>query len=176
MYIANKLRKQNITAYIIYMFQVEDIIRAFDLDIDRLAAEYLPHFGLTDAQRTEEKEWYGALARMMQEEGAVKKGHVQVVKNTMVLLSERHGELLSDPKQAAYSAIYYKALPYIVELRAKSHAQGKDEIENCLEAVYGATVLKMQHREISEETRRALRPITNLLETLSSLYKTQPTE
>ena len=32
MYIAKKLRKENITAYIIYMFQVEDMLRACQLD------------------------------------------------------------------------------------------------------------------------------------------------
>ena len=42
MIVAQKLRKQNISAYIIYMFQVEDIIRAYGLDVDRICNEYLP--------------------------------------------------------------------------------------------------------------------------------------
>ena len=44
MIVAQKLRKQNISAYIIYMFQVEDIIRAYGLDVDRICDEYLPRF------------------------------------------------------------------------------------------------------------------------------------
>ena len=42
MIVAQKLRKQNISAYIIYMFQVEDIIRAYGLDVDRIGNAYLP--------------------------------------------------------------------------------------------------------------------------------------
>ena len=170
MQIARKLRTQSITAYIIYMYQVEDVIRAYGLDIERIEGEYMPRFDLGESQRKEEREWYESLIRMMKEEGKTQCGHVQVVRNTIQLLSERHPELLSDPKQPYYSAAYYKALPYIVELRAKSHAMDKGEIENCLDAVYGATLIGMQGRELSEETRLALQPITHLLEMLSDLW------
>ena len=99
MQIARKLRTQSITAYIIYMYQVEDVIRAYGLDIERIEEEYMPRFDLGESQRKEEREWYESLIRMMKEEGKTQCGHVQVVRNTIQLLSERHQELLSDPKQ-----------------------------------------------------------------------------
>ena len=170
MIVARKLRKQNITAYIIYMFQVEDIIRAYGLDVDRICKEYLPKFQYTEEQIAEQRDWYAGLIRMMQEEGVKENGHVQVVKNTLLLMADRHRELLADPKQPFYSAAYYKALPYIVELRSKGRNKEKDEIENCVDALYGATVLKMQGRELSDETKQALQPITHLLEMLGKLY------
>ena len=170
MIVARKLRKQNITAYIIYMFQVEDIIRAYGLDVDRICKEYLPKFQYTEEQIAEQRDWYAGLIRMMQEEGVKENGHVQVVKNTLLLMADRHRELLADPKQPFYSAAYYKVLPYIVELRSKGRNKEKDEIENCVDALYGATVLKMQGRELSDETKLALQPITHLLEMLGKLY------
>ena len=170
MIVARKLRKQNITAYIIYMFQVEDIIRAYGLDVDRICKEYLPKFQYTEEQIAEQRDWYAGLIRMMQEEGVKENGHVQVVKNTLLLMADRHRELLADSKQPFYSAAYYKALPYIVELRSKGRNKEKDEIENCVDALYGATVLKMQGRELSDETKQALQPITHLLEMLGKLY------
>lgn len=176
MEIARKLRAQNISAYIIYMFQVEDVIRAYGLDVDRICREYMPRFGLTQQQEAAEREWYDGLCRMMREEGKVETGHVQVVRNTILLMADRHAELLKDSKQPFYGAAYYKALPYIVELRARSGAQDKNEIENCLDALYGATVLKMQGRELSDDTRKALQPITHLLEILSTLYNENENE
>ena len=170
MIVARKLRKQNITAYNIYMFQVEDIIRAYGLDVDRICKEYLPKFQYTEEQIAEQRDWYAGLIRMMQEEGVKENGHVQVVKNTLLLMADRHRELLADSKQPFYSAAYYKALPYIVELRSKGRNKEKDEIENCVDALYGATVLKMQGRELSDETKLALQPITHLLEMLGKLY------
>ena len=170
MIVAQKLRKQNISAYIIYMFQVEDIIRAYGLDVDRICNEYLPRFQYTKEQIVDQRDWYAGLIRMMQEEGVQECGHVQVVKNTLMLMFDRHRELLADPKQPFYSAAYYKALPFIVELRSKGMNKEKNEIENCVDALYGATVLKMQGRELTNETKQALQPISYLLEMLSKLY------
>ena len=173
MIVAQKLRKQNISAYIIYMFQVEDVIRAYGLDVDRICKEYLPRFQYTEEQIADQRDWYDGLIRMMKEEGVQESGHVQVVKNTLQLMAERHQELLADPKQPFYSAAYYKALPYIVELRSKGMGKEKNEIENCVDALYGATVLKMQGRELTDQTKQALQPITHLLEMLSKLYKSE---
>lgn len=174
MYIAQKLRQQNIAAYIIYMYQVEDVIRAFGLDAERIRKEYLPRFQYTEQQLDELAQWYANLARMMHEEGCEQTGHVQVVRNTLMLAADRHAELLADPKQPFYSTTYYKALPYIVELRSKGNNREKDEVENCLDAMYGATLLRMKGQELTAETAAALAPISKLMEMLSELYNDVP--
>ncbi|MCF0196211.1 MAG: DUF4924 family protein [Bacteroidaceae bacterium] len=170
MFVARKLRGQNISAYLIYMFQVEDVIRAFHLDEQRIRDEYLTRFQYSPAQIDEALAWYGNLARMMREEGKTESGHTQVVANTILLAADRHAELLADPKVPLYAATYYKALPYIVELRAQGNNQAKGEIENCLDALYGASLLRMQGKELSRETTAALAPISQLLELLSEHY------
>lgn len=176
MFVAQKLRQQNVVAYTLYMFQVEDVIRAFCLDAERIRNEYLPRFGYDTEQMTAATEWYDHLARMMREEGKTETGHVQVVRNTLILLADRHEELLQDAKQPFYAAAYYKALPAIVELRARGADKQKGEIENCLDAVYGLTVLKMQGREPSAETKAAMQPISHLLELLSANFSAAPEE
>ena len=57
MYIARKLRQRNIVAYVLYMMQVEDTLRAYDLDIERLQREYLSRFDDDDEQLEEVTEW-----------------------------------------------------------------------------------------------------------------------
>lgn len=171
MLIAQKLRRQNIAAYIIYMYQVEDVIRAYGLDEERLTAEYLPRFNYEGEQLTLAREWHAGLIRMMHEEGREAAGHVQVVRATLQLMQERHLELLADEKQRLYNALYYKALPFIVELRSQGTNKDKSEVENCIDAMYGASLLRMQGRELSDGTRQALQPISQLMETLSQLYE-----
>ena len=102
MFIAQKLRSQSISAYLIYMYQVEDLVRAYELDADRIAAEYLPRFGYDEKQMEQAREWYESLARMMREEGKEEKGHVRVVQNTLDLLEDRHRELLADNDEHEY--------------------------------------------------------------------------
>ena len=163
MFIAQKLRKQSVSAYLIYMYQVEDLIRAYGLDADRIAAEYLPRFGYDAKQLQQASEWYESLARMMHEEGKEEKGHVRVVQNTLELLEDHHRELLADNDEQDYRTAYYKALPHIVALRAQGNNKDKHEMENCIDALYGATVLRMQGKELSAGTQAALKPISELL-------------
>ena len=171
MFIAQKLRSQSISAYLIYMYQVEDLIRAYGLDADRIAAEYLPRFGYDEEQMKQAKEWYESLARMMKEEGKVETGHVQVVQNTLELLEDHHKELLADTDEQDYRAAYYKALPHIVALRTQGNNKDKKEMENCIDALYGATLLKMQGKELSSGTQAALKPISELLRLGEELEK-----
>ncbi|MEG2574364.1 MAG: DUF4924 family protein, partial [Bacteroides sp.] len=69
-----------------------------------------------------------------------------------------------------YSTFYYKALPYIVELRNKSNKKDEPEIETCFEALYGVMLLKLQKKELNADTRTAISTITNLLSMLSDYY------
>ena len=163
MFVAQKLRSQSVSAYLIYMYQVEDLIRAYGLDAERIAAEYLPRFGYDEEQMKQAKEWYESLARMMKEEGKEETGHVRVVQNTLELLEDHHQELLADTDEQEYRTAYYKALPHIVALRTQGNNKDKKEMENCIDALYGATLLRMQGKELSLGTQTALKPISELL-------------
>ena len=171
MKIARELRDKNIAEYLLYMWQLEDTLRAYGCDADRLRDEYVARFDYSDADRDAEAQWLADLCTMMREEGVTNQGHLQMNKGTLSLLTDLHLQLLQSSKHPFYSAAYYKALPYIVELRSKGSGKEKNEIENCVDALYGATVLKMQGRELTDQTKQALQPITHLLEMLSNLYK-----
>ena len=56
MYIAQELRKKNIAEYILYMWQVEDTIRAFGCQLSRIRREYIEQFDYTDEQKAAEQE------------------------------------------------------------------------------------------------------------------------
>ena len=172
MYIAEQLKKKSVAEYLLYMWQVEDTLRAFGLDADRMAAEYIPQCGLDKEKSEAMKEWYENLIQMMREEGVTEKGHLQVNKNILILLTDLHAQLLKSSKHPFYSAAYYKALPFIVELRAKSaDSQEKGEIENCFDALYGTMLLRAQKKEISAETATAMDNIAKFIGMLSEYYK-----
>lgn len=171
MFISKDLKKQNITAYLLYMWQVEDLIRAYGCDAERLKNEYVPKFAqYTEEQRAELAQWYADLVEMMRSEGVMQQGHLQINRNIIVLLTDLHAELLHSTKQPFYSAAYYKALPFIVEIRSKSNSQDRAELENCFEALYGVLLLRMQQKPISPETEKAVAEITKLMTMLSEYY------
>ena len=130
MFTASEKRKQNIAEYLLYMWQIEDIIRANGLDIDRIKANVIDRYeGLSDDQRRQMTEWYESLIDMMRREGVTEKGHLQLNRNVIVQLVDLHQALLRDPQFAEYTAEFYRTLPYIVELRAKSGDERPGEIE-----------------------------------------------
>ena len=51
MYIASQKRKENIAEYLLYMWQIEDMIRANGLDIDRIKVRSEEHTSELQSQR-----------------------------------------------------------------------------------------------------------------------------
>lgn len=170
MIIASQKHKENIAEYLLYMWQIEDIIRANGLDIDKIKANVIDRFELTDAQRKEMVEWYESLIDMMRREGVEKSGHLQLNKNVIIQLTDLHLALLKDPRFPEYTAEFYKTLPYIVELRAKAGDAPAGEIETCFNALYGMLMLRLQSKEITPETRDAVAQISKFLAILARDY------
>lgn len=169
---ASEKKRENIAEYLLYMWQIEDIIRAYGLDLDRIKDGIIDKYsGITDEKRKEMLEWYESLIDMMRREDVAAKGHLQINKNVIIALDDLHRRLLADPKYADYAAEYYKTLPLIVEIRAKAGEEKADEIESLFNALYGVLMLRLQGKEISPETAQAVKQISRFLALLSSYYK-----
>ncbi|MBR6121016.1 MAG: DUF4924 family protein [Prevotella sp.] len=171
MFIANELRKKNIAEYLLYMWQVEDTIRAFDCSLSRISQEYVDRFDYTDEQKEDEVDWFGNLIRMMNQEGTRQQGHLQINKVTLQTLTELHQQLLSSPKFPFYNTAYYKVLPFIVELRNRGSHKEENEIETCFNALYGVMMLRLQKKEITPNTQHAVKEISTFIGMLSDYYK-----
>lgn len=195
MLIAKELRKKSIAEYLLYMWQIEDIIRAYQCSLTKIRREYIDNFDYTDVQKDEEEDWFGDLIRMMNQEGCRESGHLQINKVVMQSLNELHAQLLASSKFPFYSAEYYRVLPFIVELRGKTKQVadrmarknepnlkeiaanlGHSEIETCFDLLYGVMMLRLQKKEISHETEVALKEITTLIGMLSDYYLKDKTE
>lgn len=169
---ASAKKRENIAEYLLYMWQIEDIIRAYGLDIDKIQQNLIDQYrDIDDSQRKQIREWYESLIDMMRRESKEKSGHLQLNINTLDDLTRLHRRLLNDPKYASYAAQYYNTLPLIVELRAKAGDNKKDELETCFDALYGMLMLRLQKKEVSEETAAATRQISKFLALLASYYK-----
>ena len=170
MFTSQKLRNENIAEYLLYMWQVEDIIRANSLDVEKIEKTVIKPCDLTDEQYSAELNWYSELVEMMRREGVVESGHLQINKNIIIALADLHQMLLKTQKYPNYVAEFYRTLPFIVELRAKSGDEKSGEIETCFNALYGMFLIRLQHKEISKPTMEALTQITKFISTLATFY------
>lgn len=176
MFISQQLRKKSIAEYVLYMWQVEDLIRAYGCSLSRIKNEYVSQFSdYTDEQRSELVDWYGDFIRMINQEGKREKGHLQINQIVVQDVSDLHAQLLQSSKFPFYNAEYYKVLPFIVELRNKG-SKDVGEIETCLNALYGTMMLRLQKKPISPETANAVKEITTFIGMLSDYYIKDRTE
>jgi len=171
MLIAKKLKEENIGEYLLYMWQVEDMIRANGIDIDKIDEQIISRFGQPDHVKKEIREWYQNLIEMMRRENVAEKGHLIINKNVISELTDLHLRLLKAPGESDYSATYYKTLPFIVELRSKSPDKTIPELETCFAALYGYLLMRLQKKEISGETQAAKAQISSFLRILWQKYK-----
>lgn len=170
MYISQELRKRNIAEYLLYMWQVEDIIRAYGCSLARIRREYIDRFDYTDEQKEEMADWYGNLVRMMNSEGCRENGHLQINKIVIQQLSELSAELLASSNFPFYNSEYYKVLPFIVELRKRGADKEENEIETCFNALYGVMMLRLQNKPVSPDTKHAIKEITTFIGMLNDYY------
>lgn len=175
MFIAKSIREKSVVEYLLYMWQMEDLIRAYGCSLTRIRREYIDRFDYTDQQKDEEEDWFGDLIRMMNQEGKREKGHLAINEVLLQDLDDLHVRLLQSTRFPYYSAEYYRVLPFIVELRQKG---GKEigEVETCLNALYGVMLLRMRQKPISPETAHAIKAITTFLGMLSDYYIKDRTE
>jgi len=171
MFIARKLKKENICEYLLYMWQVEDLIRAFGLDLEAINKRIIVPYPLDDAERKSLYEWYESLIEMMRMENVQENGHLQLNKNIIIELDELHTLLLRSGKDAGYPAKFYHVLPFIAQLRSQQADTQQSDVELCFNFQYGIMLLRMKKTEITPETLQAQTEISKFMVLLAKNYQ-----
>ena len=83
MFISQQLKEKNIAAYLLYMWQVEDLIRANQYYIEEIKSRIIVPSQLSEEDKEKEIRWFEELIQMMQREGVLEKGHLQINKNVI---------------------------------------------------------------------------------------------
>ena len=94
MFIAQEKKKNNILEYILYMWQVENIIRACQFDIELIKSNVIAQLGLTDNDKDLVKEWYLDLIQQMKSQNLKQAGHLSFTRDIITELTLLHQTLL----------------------------------------------------------------------------------
>jgi hypothetical protein len=144
-----KSKKENIAEYILYLWQMENYLRAFPAQADATAELH-------------------ELNEMMHREGIVEGGHLQLAQNALSELEELHTRLLQE--DAIYRAAIIRLTPSLNLLKAKTDRPTMSDIEACLLLLYQIMLLRLQKREITPQTTSVQQQATQLLQFLSKTY------
>jgi len=170
MLIAHEKRKTNIAEYILYMWQVEDLIRACSFNRAIIEKQLVQRFNAEGDLRQEIADWYNNLALMMEKEHIQEKGHSQVVINLLNDLNEFHLKMLDVQKDQEYVRLYSMNRVAISEIVEKSGNNPVTEVEACLNALYGYMMLRIKKSEILSLTQQTIEGFSRMIGHLSARY------
>lgn len=172
MLIAQEKKKENLAEYILYMWQVEDFIRACNFDMQTIEKQRIHIFEITEEEHKQIYNWYENLLVMMQKEQIIEKGHLQILKNNIEELTDLHFGLLYKENDDKYRQLFFTAAQALLEMRQKSQvSEVVGDIEVALTAMYGVLMLRLSGKEVTKTTLQALEPISRMLAYLSLAYK-----
>lgn len=170
MIIAQERRKRNIAEYLIYMFQVEDVIRALEFDENNIQNYVKQTFTRHQEKLDAINNWYLGLNDLMLNEKIKEKGHLSIVLNNIKELEDFHIKLMNNSDYQEYQQNFKSTVIYIKEFRERSNALLDNDIMICLHAVYSKFLLKLKNVDISEDTEVAFEAISKLLAQLSHYF------
>jgi hypothetical protein len=170
MIIAREKRKENIAEYILYMFQIEDIIRAYDLDLERIEKDIISQYLQPYQVKRDIREWYRSLIAIMKEHDLRETGHIPLIYSYIQELDHLNKILLKDAGEITFNNSYIKASSAIRELKARSGDPLLSDVEVSLNGLYGLLILKLQKKKINPETETAFGFISEWLAILSQKF------
>ena len=170
MLIAQQKKNENIAEYMLYMYQIEDVIRSFNFDVERIVEEFVRPQLPDHSFLAEYRNWYQSLVNEMKSEKITEAGHLMQLKEILVELSYLHNTLLNVVNDEKYKTLFEAATPHIDDFREHSNLKDKNLIEICFHALYMKLLLKLQKKEISAETEESFDAMRILLAYLTRAY------
>lgn len=170
MLIAKEKEKTNLAEYILYMWQIEDLVRFNAFDLEQIYDTIIAKFNVSDELKAEMKLWYKNIIEQMMKQGISEKGHLDYINTRIEELNNLHNSLLTTIQDKDYQNQYIKTSANIKSLMEKANNEAKNEIHACLIGLYGFLVLKLKNEPIGEATKEAINSFSGLLSILTNRY------
>ncbi len=152
MYIAQAKRKENIAEYILYLWQLEDLLRALHFSPEAIDAQLAQPASKDMESRNTLLVWYMGIVNLLKEEGKTQSGHLSHTLHLIADLQDLHDRLMQLPAGKRYRELFARLAPELPRLRV---AIGKDDIsdmELCFRALYAAMLYRMKGDSERENT------------------------
>lgn len=147
-----KNKKENIAEYILYLWQLEDYLRAFP-------------------EQAEGNDELTDILRMMHTDDVMDGGHIQLAQIALKELEMLSDDILN--QEATYRAAMIRVTPALNMLKARTDRPTMSNVEACLVLLYQIMMLRLQQRPISAETEDVQQQATGILQYLSKTYYKQ---
>lgn len=167
MLFAEKEISKNPAEYVLYLWQMEDLLRAIEFDMNQVEALLASSPDMDEVQIRRERTRYQLMIAEMRDEGILESGHLNRGLKVMTDLQLLHQQLLQK-KDAKYKEIFENALPNIQAFIGKSGRRSQTEVEACFHALYGLLMLRLKKEPVTPETQDAMDTFSKMLAYLAA--------
>ncbi|HHZ81699.1 MAG TPA: DUF4924 family protein [Flavobacteriales bacterium] len=152
MILADTKKEEHVVEYILFLWQIEDLVRAAKFNpevLENWAEETALREG-TDPEK--EKAWIVGIASSMRTQGKEESGHTTDVSEPLVELAHLHEMLLGPTEDLRYKEAFDVAKPMLKELKKNTSDSTEHPVEQLLIGLYGWLLLRMKKQAISAES------------------------
>jgi hypothetical protein len=164
-------KRENVAGYVIGMWHVEDLMRAYGFDIGAVERELVDQMTADQQAREAMLEWYADIIRRMQAEGLEQGGHLGEVNEVLAELEALHAALLETGADPTYNELLEQARSALEDLQRVAPDTEAGPIKTCFVGVYGVMVLRAKDKPVGPGTAEADGLFRRLLERLGMHYR-----
>lgn len=169
--IAQAKRRDNIAEYILYLWQLEDLLRALQFSPEAIHSQLVaPRKDLPEERKSVLLMWYMDLANLLQQEDKEAKGHLEHTLHLIADLHDLHLQLLKLPAGAHYRETYAKLEPELPRLRAIVGNPGMNDTELCFRALYAAMLYRIKGESEKSAVTDTLEYISPVIAKLAAIH------
>lgn len=145
--IAQAKRKENIAEYILYLWQLEDLLRALQFSPEAIYSQLVAPRQVDEEQKHIYLLWYMDIVNLLRKEGKEESGHLEHTLHLIADMHNLHLQLLHNPAGEHYRQTFSRLLPQLPQLRTMVKKEDISDTELAFRALYAAMLYRIKGDE-----------------------------
>ena len=169
--IAQAKRKENIAEYILYLWQIEDLLRALQFSPEAIYSQLVARREVAEEQKQIFLLWYMDIVNLLREEGKEEKGHLNHTLHLIADMHNLHLQLMQLPIGDHYRATFSRLAAVLPQLRELVGRAEMTDTELCFRALYAAMLYRIKGEGEKSAVKDTLEFVSPVVAELANLYR-----
>ena len=169
--IAQSKRKENIAEYILYLWQIEDLLRALQFSPEAIYSQLVAPRQIEEEQKHVYLLWYMDIVNLLRKEGKEESGHLE---HTLHLIGDMHNlhlQLMQNHVGEHYRTTFARLAPQLPMLRTLVKKEDVCDTEICFRALYAAMLYRIKgDKKRAEAINDTIELVSPVVAELAAMY------
>lgn len=170
--IAQAKRKENIAEYILYLWQIEDLLRALQFSPEAIYSQLVAPRDVEEEQKHIYLLWYMDIVNLLRKESKDESGHLEHTLHLIADMHNLHLQLMHHPIGEHYRKTFARLAPQLPSLRAMVQKEEISDTELAFRALYATMLYRIKGDKKREEAiRDTMELVSPVVAELADMYR-----